>query len=57
VVVTPERFQAGEVSPKVPTGEPGAPPLPGEWKREGFLKSPPNSSASPMQGTSTQPQK
>jgi pilus assembly protein CpaC len=57
VVVTPELVQAGEVSPKVPTGEPGAPPLPGEWKREGFLKSPPNSSASPMQGTSTQPQK
>jgi pilus assembly protein CpaC len=57
VVVTPELVQAGEVSPKVPTGEPGAPPLPGEWKREGFLKSPPSSSASPMQGTSTQPQK
>jgi pilus assembly protein CpaC len=61
VVVTPELVQAGEVAPKVPTGEPGPPPPPGTWKREGFLKSPPNSSANPLQqGTPTpsqQPQR
>jgi Flp pilus assembly protein, secretin CpaC len=54
VVVSPELVQAGETSPKVPTGEPGPPPPPGTWKREGFLKSPPNSSANPLQqGTPT----
>ena len=51
VVVTPELVQAGEVSPKVPTGEPGASPTPGIWKREGSLKGP---SGNPLQqGTST----
>ncbi len=55
VLVTPELVEATEVAPKVPTGEPGPPPPPGNWKREGFLKSPPNSSANPLQGTSTQP--
>jgi len=54
VVVSPELVQAGETAPKVPTGEPGPPPPPGTWKREGFLKSPPNSSANPLQqGTPT----
>jgi len=54
VVVSPELVQAGETSPKVPTGEPGPPPPPGTWKREGFLKSPPNSSVNPLQqGTPT----
>ena len=61
VVVTPELVQASDLAPKVPTGEPGAPPSPGAWKREGFLKSPPNSSVNPLQqGTPTlsqQPQK
>ena len=54
VVVTPELVQAGNEAPKVPTGEPGPPPPPGRWKREGFLKSPPSSSANPLQqGTPT----
>ena len=57
VVVTPELVQAGDIAPKVPTGEPGAPPPSGVWKREGFLKSQSNPSASPLQpGTSTPPQ-
>jgi pilus assembly protein CpaC len=57
VVVTPELVQATDAAPKVPTGEPGPPPPPGTWKREGFLKSPPSSSANPLQqGTSTSPQ-
>jgi pilus assembly protein CpaC len=54
VVVTPELVQATDTSPKVPTGEPGAPPSPGVWKREGPLKSPSSSSQNPLQqGTST----
>jgi pilus assembly protein CpaC len=57
VIVTPELVQAVDSAPPVPTGEPGPPPDPGKWKREGFLKSPSNPSASPLQGTSTQPQK
>ena len=57
VLVSPELVQASETAPKVPTGEPGPPPPPGEWKREGFLKSPSKSSSSPLQGSSTQPQK
>jgi pilus assembly protein CpaC len=57
VIITPELVQAVDSAPPVPTGEPGPPPSPGTWKREGFLKSPPSSSASPLQGTSTQPQK
>jgi pilus assembly protein CpaC len=40
VVVTPELVQATDTAPKVPTGEPGLPPPPGVWKREGPLKSP-----------------
>jgi pilus assembly protein CpaC len=57
VVVSPELVQATDTAPQMPTGEPGPPPPPREWKREGFLKSPPSSSSSPLQGTSTQPQK
>ena len=56
VVVTPELVQATDGAPKIPTGEPGPPPPPGTWKREGFLKSPPSSSTNPLQGTSTPPQ-
>jgi pilus assembly protein CpaC len=57
VVVSPELVQATDTAPKVPTGEPGPPPPPGTWKREGPLKSPPSSSANPLQqGTSTPPQ-
>ena len=59
VVVSPELVQAGETAPQVPTGEPGPPPPPGVWKREGPLKSP-SASQNPLQGTSTpsqQPQK
>jgi pilus assembly protein CpaC len=52
VVVSPELVQAGDTAPKVPTGEPGPPPPPGVWKREGPLKSP-SSSQNPLQGTST----
>jgi pilus assembly protein CpaC len=58
VVVTPELVQATDTAPKVPTGEPGAPPPAGVWKREGPLKSP---NQNPLQqGTSTpsqQPQR
>jgi len=61
VIVSPELVQATDTAPKVPTGEPGPPPLPGAWKREGPLKSPSSSSQNPLQpGTSTpsqQPQK
>jgi Flp pilus assembly secretin CpaC len=61
VIVSPELTQATDVAPPVPTGEPGPPPSPGEWKREGFLKSPPKSGTNPLQGTtqgtSTEPQK
>jgi pilus assembly protein CpaC len=54
VVVTPELVQATEAAPKVPTGEPGPPPPPGKWKREGPLKSPSSSSQNPLQpGMST----
>jgi pilus assembly protein CpaC len=54
VVVTPELVQATESAPKVPTGEPGPPPFPGVWKREGYLKSPPSSAGNPLQpGMST----
>jgi pilus assembly protein CpaC len=56
VLVTPELVQASDTAPKVPTNEPGPPPPPGPWKREGFLKSPSRSSTSPLQGTSTPPQ-
>jgi pilus assembly protein CpaC len=56
VVVTPQLVQAVEGAPTVPTGEPGPPPPPGDWKREGFLKSPPAKSGSPLQGTSAPPQ-
>jgi pilus assembly protein CpaC len=56
VVVSPQLVQASDSAPKVPTGEPGPPPPPGNWKREGFLKSPPSPSGSPLQGTSTSPQ-
>ena len=40
VVVRPELVQASDASPKLPTGEPGPPPLPGDWKREGNLQEP-----------------
>lgn len=54
VIVTPELVQASDSAPKVPTGEPGPPPGPGAWKREGYLKSPPSSSVNPLQqGTPT----
>jgi pilus assembly protein CpaC len=54
VVVTPELVQATDAAPKVPTGEPGASPGPGKWKREGSLKAPSSSSQNPLQpGTST----
>jgi pilus assembly protein CpaC len=54
VVVSPELVQATDAAPKVPTGEPGVPPSPGVWKREGPLKSPSSSSQNPLQpGTST----
>jgi pilus assembly protein CpaC len=52
VVVKPELVMATDKAPELPTEEPGPPPPPGEWKREGFLKSPPSSSGSPLQGTS-----
>ncbi|HET7055329.1 MAG TPA: hypothetical protein VFI12_02640, partial [Thermomicrobiales bacterium] len=52
VVVTPQLVMATDTAPPVPTGEPGPPPPSGEWKREGFLKSP-EQSGSPLQGTST----
>jgi pilus assembly protein CpaC len=54
VVVSPELVQASDMAPKVPTGEPGASPGPGSWKREGSLKGPSSSSQNPLQpGTST----
>jgi pilus assembly protein CpaC len=54
VLVTPELVQASDQAPKVPTGEPGASPGPGTWKREGSLKGPSSSSQNPLQpGTST----
>jgi pilus assembly protein CpaC len=54
VIVSPELVQASDAAPKVPTGEPGPPPPPGAWKREGPLKSPSSSSQNPLQpGTST----
>jgi pilus assembly protein CpaC len=54
VIVTPELVQASDAAPKVPTGEPGPPPSPGTWKREGPLKSPSSSSQNPLQpGMST----
>jgi pilus assembly protein CpaC len=54
VVVTPELVQATDTAPRVPTGEPGASPGPGTWKREGPLKGPSSSSQNPLQpGTST----
>jgi pilus assembly protein CpaC len=56
VIVQPQLVQAGDSIPALPTGEPGPPPAPGNWKREGFLKSPPSKSGSPLQGTSTSPQ-
>lgn len=58
VVVQPELVQATVNAPALPTNEPGPPPAPGKWKREGFLKSPSNPSGSPLQGTTTpsQPQ-
>ena len=56
VIVQPQLVQAGDSAQALPTGEPGPPPDPGNWKREGFLKSPPNKSGNPLQGTSTSPQ-
>lgn len=58
VVVSPELVQASDSAPAMPTNEPGPPPPPGPWKRQGFLKSPPASNnSSPLQGQSPQPQK
>ena len=60
VVVRPELVQASDASPKLPTGEPGPPPLPGDWKREGNLKSPSSGGTNPLQGNAApqkQPQK
>jgi pilus assembly protein CpaC len=56
VIVSPELVQATDSAPRVPTGEPGPPPPAGDWKREGFLKSPKGPTSSPLQGTSTPPQ-
>jgi len=56
VVVQPQLVQATDSAPAVPTAEPGPPPAPGDWKREGFLKSPSKPSGSPLQGTSPPPQ-
>jgi len=56
VIVSPQLVQATDSAPRVPTGEPGPPPPSGNWKREGFLKSPKGPSGSPLQGTSTPPQ-
>jgi pilus assembly protein CpaC len=56
VIVTPELVQAVDSAPPVPTNEPGPPPPPGPWKREGFLKSPSGSTASPLQGSSPAPE-
>jgi len=54
VLVSPSLVSASDTMPKVPTGEPGPPPPPGPWKREGPLKSPASSSQNPLQpGTST----
>jgi pilus assembly protein CpaC len=54
VIVSPELVQASDKAPQVPTGEPGASPGPGTWKREGSLKGPSSSSQNPLQpGTST----
>jgi pilus assembly protein CpaC len=54
VIVSPEFVQANDKAPQVPTGEPGASPGPGTWKREGSLKGPSTSSQNPLQpGTST----
>jgi len=57
VVVTPELVQASDTPPAMPTNEPGPPPPPGPWKRQGFLKSPQQPTGSPLQGTTSQPQK
>ncbi len=57
VVVTPELVQASDSAPPMPTNEPGPPPPPGPWKRQGFLKSPQQPTGSPLQGTTSQPQK
>lgn len=50
IVVTPELVMATDKAPVLPTNEPGPPPAPGKWKREGPLKSPPTTDTSnPLQ--------
>jgi pilus assembly protein CpaC len=58
VVVSPQLVSASDVSPPVPTGEPGAMAPPRSWRWDGSLKGP-ERAGNPLQpgSSSTQPQK
>jgi pilus assembly protein CpaC len=51
VIVTPSLVMATDSAPPVPTGEPGAMPVPEEWDWEGHLKGP-ERSRNPLQNDS-----
>jgi pilus assembly protein CpaC len=54
VLVTPSLVMASDTAPRVPTGEPGAMPIPEEWKWERHLR-PPQTRESPLQPGNTPP--
>ncbi len=58
VVVSPSLVSATDVSPPLPTGEPGGMPAPRSWRWDGSLKGP-DKPGNPLQpgSSSTQPQK
>ncbi len=55
IVVSPELVVATDKAPALPTNEPGPPPLPGKWKREGQLKSPAQDTSNPLQPATSKP--
>jgi pilus assembly protein CpaC len=51
VIVTPSLVMASDSAPPVPTGEPGAMPIPKDWDWEGNLKAPEPRQGNPLQNS------
>jgi pilus assembly protein CpaC len=52
VIVTPSLVVASDSAPPIPTGEPGAMPVPKDWGWEGHLKGPETRQDNPLQNNS-----